>query len=217
MNSRVVNVLFAAIAFVVVLLAGCATTQPVPEMNQPQSSALAIDILVKPPMGIGSHDPERVYFVRIAGTDDLKQQATVRSNYVKGSRAYLFNVRPGTYVAVASMFRTPGLQTGAYMTYFPRNVLEQTRVTVHEGELAFMGQYVLGTSVGLDGADEVQTYYKNVIAPGEASGLLSMAFSGSVHYRGSLLEHKADEQTRRAFLQQAKDDLAGSGWVTFLK
>lgn len=217
MNLQSKNFLFTATAFIVALLTGCATTQPIPEVTQPQSSALAIDVLVKPPMGIGSRDPVQVYFVRIDSADGPMQQSIIRSNYVKDSRAYLLNVRPGTYVAVASLFLTPGLQRGTYITYFPRDVLEHTRVTVREGEIAFMGAYVLGTSVGLDGADEVQTHYKNVISPGQATGVLAMSFTGAVHYRGALLERKADEQTRREFFQKAKDDLAGSGWVTLIK
>ena len=215
MNLQSKSFLFTATTFIAAFLTGCAT-QPIPEVTQPQSSALAIDVLVKPPMGIGSRDPVQVYFVRIEGADGLMQQSIIRSNYVKDSRAYLLNARPGTYVAVASMFLGP-LQRGTYITYFPRDVLEHTRVTVREGEAAFMGAYVLGTSVGLDGADDVQTHYKNVIAPGQATGVLAMSFTGTIHYRGALLERKADEQTRREVLQKAKDDLAGSGWVTLIK
>ncbi len=202
----------SAVVFVLIFLAGCATTQPIPEASQPQSSAIAIDVLVKSPLGISSHDPVQVYFVRIEGADGLMQQSIIRSNYVKDSRAYLLNARPGTYVAVASMFLAPVVQRGTYMTYFPQNVLELSRVIVREGEIAFMGIYVLGTSVGLDGADAVQTHYKNVIAPGQSTGVLSMGFSGAVHYRGALLEHKSGEQGRKEFIQKAKDDLAGSGW-----
>ena len=215
MNLQSRSFLFTATTFIVALLTGCAT-QPVPEVTQPQSSALAIDVLVKPPMGIGSRDPVQVYFVRIEGADGLMQQSIIRSNYVKDSRAYLLNARPGTYMAVASMFLGP-LQRGTFITYFPRDVLGHTRVTVREGEVAFMGAYVLETSVGLDGADEVQTHYKNVIAPGQATGVLAMSFTGAIHYRGALRERNADEQTRREVLQKAKDDLAGSGWVTLIK
>ena len=211
--------LFAASACAVALLAACATTQPNPQATQvqAQASAVAIDVVVKPPMGIGSRDPVQVHFVRIDGADGLLQQTFIRSNHVKGSRAYLLNARPGTYAAVASTFINPGLQSGSYTTYFPRDVVEHTRITVREGEVAFMGAYVLGTSVGLDGADDVQVHYKNVIAPGQATGVLSMAFGGAVHYRGALVERRGDEQGRRDFLQKARDDLAGSGWANLLR
>jgi len=185
--------------------------------SQPQSPVLAIEVRVKPPMGIGSRDPAQVYFVRVDGPDDLLQQSIIRSNYVKGSRAYLLNARPGTYAAVASMFRAPGLQQGTYTTYFPREVVERTRVAVREGEVAYMGAYVLGTSVGLDGADGLQSHYKNVIAPGVSTGTFQMGLSGSVHYKGALVEGQNDESSRGEFLLRAKEDLAGSGWVDRLR
>lgn len=217
MNPRRSVLLSLATAATALLLAACATSTPLPEPSPPQGAALAIDVLVKPPMGIGHRDPVQVIFARVDGADGLMQQTIVRSNHVKGSRAYLLNARPGTYVAVASLFVNPGMATGTYTTYFPRDAVEQTRTTVREGEITFMGAYVLGTSVGLDGADEVQLHYKNVIAPGQGTGVLAMAFGGSVHYRGALLERRADEQAGRAFFQRARDDLAGSGWVGLIR
>lgn len=210
-RQAVASVVFA------LLVSGCATAPPIPELSQPQSPALAIDVLVKPPMGIGSRDPVQVYFVRIDGPDDLLQQSIIRSNYVKGSRAYLLNARPGTYAAVASMFLTPGLQRGTYTTYFPRDVVERTRVAVREGEVAFMGAYVLGTSVGLEGADAMQNHYKNVIAPGAPTGTFQMGLGGSVHYKGALVEGKNDESSRSEFVLRAREDLAGSAWADRIK
>lgn len=201
------SVLFA------VLLSGCATTQPIPELTEPQSPVLAIDVLVKPPMGIGSRGPEQVYFVRIEGADGLLQQSIIRSNYVKDSRAYLLNARPGTYAAVASMFLAPGLQRGTYTTYFPRDVVERTRLPVRGGEVVFMGAYVLETAVGLEGADALQSHYKNVIAPGAPTGTLQMGLRGDVHYKGTLVDHKNDKASRNEFLLRAKEDLAGSAWA----
>lgn len=211
MNLQRKSLRISALALMTVLVAGCATTQPLPDMTQARSSALAIDVLVKPPMGGGGRDPVQVYFARVEGVDGLMQQTIVRSNYVKDSRAYLLNARPGTYVAVASIFVNPGLPT-SFTTYFPRAVVERTRVTVGEGEVASMGACLLGSSVGLDGADDVQTHYKNVIAPGQATGVLAMSFSGAIHYRGNLIECKSNEQGRRDLLQKVKGDLSGSGW-----
>jgi hypothetical protein len=207
--------LAAAPVLFAILLGGCATTQPIPALTQPQM--LAIDILVRPPMGFGGRDPAQVYFVRIEGPDGLQQQSIIRSNYVKGSRAYLVNARPGTYAAVASMFLAPGLQQGTYTTYFPQTVVERTRLQVREGEVAFMGAYVLGTTVGLEGADALQNHYKNVIAPGASTGTLSMGLSGSVHYKGTLIEQRNDQASRDAFLLRAKEDLAGSAWAERLR
>jgi hypothetical protein len=180
---------------------------------QAGDAAMAIDVLIKAPMGIGTREPVQVFFAKVDNADGLMQQTIIRSNFVKGSRAYLLNARPGEYVAVASLFVLPGMGSRTYTTYFPRDAIEQTRVTVRAGELAFMGSWVLGTSVGLDGADTTQTHYKNVIAPGQASGVLAMGFGGGVHYRGALIERRADDAARSTFFQGAKGDLAGSPWA----
>jgi hypothetical protein len=80
-----------------------------------------------------------------------------------------------------------------------------------------MGSYVVDMSVGLQGADEVQTHYKNAIAPGFATGTFLMGYTGDIHYRGSMRERKSDEQARNDFFRNAKDDLAASAWATRIK
>lgn len=169
-------------------------------MSQPQASAIAIDLTLKAPIGVFNNKPAQVYFAKIDNQDGLLQQQVIRSNFVKDGRAYLLNVRPGTYVAVGDFFLPPmQVSKGTYTTYFSKELVEQTKVTVLENDFVFMGSYVVGDSVGLDGADEVQAHYKNILAPGETTGLLGMSFSGAVHYRGTLRERKVDEQTRAEF------------------
>ena len=232
MNFPRMRNLSAAVAFVAVLLSGCATTQPIPEISNPQSAAIAIDVTLTAPIGIFSNKPDQIYFANIDSGDGLLQQQIIRSNYVRDGRAYLLNARPGTYVAVAAFFSRAGVPAGApqpgvsvtvatgrsgYTTYFSKELVEHTKVAVLENNFVFMGSYVVDQSTGLDGADAVQTHYKNVIAPGEATGVLAMAFGGTVHYRGALRERKADEQARTEFFQKAKDDLATSGWAVRIK
>lgn len=211
--------LYVPVAFIAIILGGCATTQPIPELSQPQSAGFGIDVTLKAPIDIFSAEPDQVFFAKIDGQDGLLQQQIIRSNYCKDGRAYLLNARPGTYVAVAAFFLRAPVGTGknSYTTYFSKELVEQTKATVRENDFVFMGTYVVDQSVGLAGADGVQTHYKNVIAPGAiASGFLHI-MSADYHYRGALLEHKSDEQTRNEFFQNAKDDLAGSAWPARIK
>ena len=104
-----------------------------------------------------------------------------------------------------------------YTTYFSKELVEHTKVTVREGDFGFMGSYVVNMSVGLQGADEVQTHYKNAIAPGSATGTFLMGYAGDIHYRGTMLERRSDEQARNDFFRNAKDDLADSAWATRIK
>lgn len=217
MNLPSRNNLFTTVV-IAALLSGCATTQPIPEMSQPQSAALAIDVTLKAPLGFSSNKPDQIFFAKIDNEDGLLQQQIIRSNYVKDGRAYLLNARPGTYVAVGALFVQPmQVSRGVYRTYFSKELADQSKVTVRENDFIFMGSYVVGDSVGFDGADPVQVHYKNVIAPGEATGLLAMGLGGNVHYRGTLRERRNDEQARNEFIQKAKEDLAGSGWAARIR
>jgi hypothetical protein len=231
MNLLNIKRLYAPIAFIGIILGGCATTQPIPELSQPQSAGFGIDVTLKAPIGIFTNKPDQIYFARIDGEDGLLQQQIVRSNYVKDGRAYLLNARPGTYVAVAAFFaRTmmsgpppPGFsitlgggKTG-YTTYFQKEFVEHTKVAVRENDFVFMGSYVVDQSVGLDGADAVQAHYKNVIAPGATTSIFGMALGGDAHYRGTMAERKSDDQARNDFFRNAKDDLSGSAWAARIK
>jgi hypothetical protein len=232
MNLPNTKLPFVATVVIAALLTGCATTQPIPEITQPQSAAIAIDMTLKAPIGIFSSKPDQIYFVKTDSGDGLLQQQIIRSNYAKDGRAYLLNARPGTYVAVAAFFSRTGVPAGpaspgvsvtvatgrsGYTTYFSKELVKHTEVTVRENDFVFMGSFVVDQSAGLDGADEVQVHYKNVIAPGETTSLLGMAFGGSSHYRGVMSERNVDERTRTEFIQKAKDDLAGSGWAARVK
>jgi hypothetical protein len=207
-----------------ILLSGCVTPQSIPEMSRPQSSGLGIEIRVD---GAAAN---QVYFVRIDNEDGLLQQQIFNSNYVKDGlnadgtpgtppRAYFLNAPPGTYVAVAG-FRIKGAIGGTFQFtyYFEKKLVELTKVTVRENEFVFMGSYEVGESghFGFDrfaGADQIQTHYKNIIAPEATTNAAFMFFQRNNHLLGTLREHKNDEVSRNEFFLRAKEDLAGTKWT----
>ena len=179
-------------------LSGCATQYVIPEVSRPQSSGIGIKI------NVGAL--RQVYFARIDDEDGLLQRGVYISNYISDDRAYFLNARPGTYVAVG-VLRLAG-QNARHTTYFSKEFVEFTKVTVRENEFVYMGSYVVDTSSGLDGADGLQSHYRNVI------GLNS---STSFHARGTLSKRRNDETSRNEFLLRAKEDFAGSAWAERLK
>lgn len=232
MNVLNVLRLFAGSIVIAITVGGCATPQPIPDLSQPQSSGLGIDVTLRAPVGIFSNSPTQIYFAKTDGEGGILQQSIIRSNYVKDGRAYLLNAQPGTYVAVAAFFSrgpvpaaplSPGVSVSvgmgrtSYTTYFSKELIEQTRVVLGANDFVFMGSYVVGQSVGLAGADAVQTHYQNVIAPDATTGGLLHLMGGDYHYRGTLIDRKSDEHTRNEFVRNAKEDLAGSGWTARLK
>ena len=214
--------LHGPVVFVAIILGGCAAPQPIPEMSQPQSAGFGIEIALKLPVGIFGAQPDEVFFARIDNKDGLLQQQGFRSNYSKDGRAYFLNAPPGTYAAVGAFFSRQSQAFGmppktGYTTYFSKELVNHSKITVREGDFGFMGSYVVSMSVGLEGADEVQAHYKNAIAPGAATGTFLMGYTGDVHYRGMMAERRSDEQSRKDFFQNARDDLAGSAWATRIK
>lgn len=221
------------------ILSGCAT--PPPMLASQQSSGIGISIETCPPIGFFNQDAGSVFFVKVDKEHGLIQSHIYPSNYANNGRIYLLNVEPGEYAAIAS-FRHQSAMTHSsspipiksgskfsismnadfeassnYSTYFPKELVEATKVQVCPGEFAFMGTYVVDQSLGMDGSDEIQLYYANFLAPNAAKGGMNQLFSGDYHYRGSIKESKYDDDARKEFLEYARADLKEGGWSSIIK
>jgi hypothetical protein len=220
-----------AILFVL-LVTGCAS-MPVPRMEDPQASAIGIQVETQAPVGIFSNKPDRIFFVRIDGEGNIEQNQVVPSNFAKDGRIYLLNAKPGEYAAVAA-FRSqagspfapapqPGVSVSVsvgktgYTTYFSKELIEATKVDAGRGEVAFMGSYVVKQSVGLKDAEAIQNHYAELLAPGSSKSGFGHLLSGDYHYRGAVNEVKRDNDAKTEFLRKAKGDLAEGGWGQIFK
>ena len=206
------NALIAA-----VLLCGCANSQ-LPVMSEPHASVVAIDMTLRSQPDDARNKPDSVYFAKIDGNDSLLQGQIILANYVRDSRAYLLNAAPGTYVAVAVYFNPRGLVTSMEsITYLSKELVERSKTSVRESELAFMGSFEV-TQVGwLDQADEVQVHYRNALSPKEPPAFIAEYLSKLTSYRGLPGASRVEENARENFLQSAKKDLAGSAWSALLR
>lgn len=216
----------------VLLVVGCAS-MPVPRLEDPQTSAIGIEVETQAPVGIFRNKPDRIFFVRIDGEGDITQNQIIPSNFARDGRIYLLNAKPGKYAAVAA-FRSqagapfaPAPQSGVsvsvsvgktgYTTYFAKELIEATKVDVGRGEVVFMGSYVVRQSVGLRDAEPIQNHYAELLAPGSSKSGIGHLLSGDYHYRGAVNEVKRDSDARTEFLRKAKDDLAEGGWGQIFK
>ena len=92
-----------------------------------------------------------VYFVRV---DDLRPDPIPTNAYApiwsqgaleclgQPRYVYLFNVQPGRYAPVAVSFGK-----GIVNAYLPQQAIERLTVTVGEGEVVFVGDIDVGTSI----------------------------------------------------------------------
>ena len=92
-----------------------------------------------------------------------------------------------------------------YATFFPKDVIELTRVNIGSGQMACAGSYTLSTSV-FGKRDPVQHHYETV-----------MKWSAGVSWRGTLHEAKNDDNTKSECIRRAKEDLVEGGWHAVIK
>lgn len=215
-------------------LVGCATLtpMPVPKLEQPESSAVGIAVKTRAPLGWPTKEAQSVIFVKLDGDGGIRQPSIIRSNYAKDGRVYLLNIAPGDYAAIAAFYAQspipsapaqPGVSVSfsvgktGYTTYFPKELIEQTRISVGKGQVVFAGSYVVSTSVDLKEADPIQLHYAEVVAPGVPKSGFGYMMSGDYHYRGSIHESRHDDDAERVFFMKAREDLAEGGWSALIK
>ncbi len=227
------NVRLAMLAISVSLsFFGCATFKQVPRMKERNSSGVGLSVKLRGPAHFPTYKARSVYFAKV---DDIniKKDAVYESNFSKDGRVYLLNASPGEYVAVAasySMLLSPDL----YITYFPKELVNLTRVRVDDGAFVYAGNYHVAMNVGIceEKADEIQIYYAEKFAPGQPKcGMVKMlthelntrsiVFIGShaysfdatkYHYRGALLKADHESSDKVEFMRKAQEDLSGGGW-----
>ncbi len=215
----------------VVVLFGCAGTLPPAKPLDSERAAIGIAVKTRGPVKLfGSSKVDAVYFIKLdeldstaAASYQVQSNQIMQSNYSKGGQMYLLNAVPGRYAVVAvfdsksypSTLSAP--REVEYTTFFSKDLIKLTEVTVTPRSIVFMGDYVVDQSLGLKEADEAQSYYFNLIVPGGSSGLLGMAFSGKNYYKGSLHEHKRDPQTEMNFFIKAQEHLQEAGWANLIQ
>ena len=156
-----------SLAALVLALAAC-TSPPVPQMSRQNGSLIAIEVTLKPVLGDTRGKPAMVYLAKIDGYGNLAQPHYVATNFAKDGRTYLLDAEPGTYVAFAAYLNPPMLVTTAdSVTYFSRDLVERIRVTVAEGQFAFMGSLEVAQQPWSAAADDLQVHYRELLAPKE--------------------------------------------------
>ena len=191
------------------------TTQIIPTPVDSKSSGVGITLKFK-----NGSAPYNVHFVRLEETGTYAGEV-IMSNFQIGSRFYLLNASPGKYSAVAAYDQKAKYSGGyyQYLTFFSENLIKLSEVTVNSGEFAYMGECILKQSIGLGGkADEAQKHFSSIIKGYRKKALFKVVdiFYGNYTFRGEAEEFNNDEETKKAFITQAKEDLKESYWSTLI-
>ena len=216
------------------LLHGCAS-QPLPAPQTAQGTALGMQMKVRL-YGVTSYRVDALYFLRdCSDADRACDAALITSSYATEGRVYLLNAEPGSYRAVAAMFRS-GLagDPSLYFVYFPQALVEATRVSLQPGRFAYAGSYLLDASRGVcpETADTDQLRYAEMLeagtpkcgfwkpllhtlATGDYIFLAGTAYpvgTQTFHHRGSDFQRFGDPAAAAAFGEAARSDLGAAGW-----
>ena len=197
------------ISALLLTLTSCATNK-VPVNDSKTPSVAGVHIQIKAPVGIFSNDADAVFFVRLDSDGEPSKDSFIRSSFSNDGRVYLLNALPGEYAIVGTFF----YNYGRFTSYLSKGSIEKSKFKVREGGFTFIGDLVIDTSVGLDGADTMQIIYSNLISPGGAgAGYLS----GDHHYKGEIIEFNNNIALKNQFIEKAKKDLGGGGWDSILR
>ena len=229
-NRRVSRLVLRALGCALPLGVLACSAPPPPPLTD-HSSVVAVRVAISEAFGLVETDSEQVYFVRMDESGKFSEDQVIPSNYATGGYVFLMNAEPGTYAAVAASKEVssplnsgaptqPGLSVGVQLflvtdalTYLPDAVVSHTIVRVDPGTTAFMGDFVLDQSSGLEGADEIQRHYFNLLQPGqEGNSAFTQFFSGAVGYRGQLKEESRGAEAVSRFMQRAGSRVDEAGW-----
>ena len=218
-------------------LPGCQSTLSSVVTISSKTSILAVDVRFPVPLG---RDPDLVEVFLVRGpvhASMTELPELVSATFVKGSRAYLLDPAPGTYslVAVSSAVAAPlrrspvagGITnttlpgTIANATIFPASLVRQTRTSVGQGSVGFMGVVTVRPGERINASavfqDALQERLAQRIRPDAAarSGLAGwLTRAWLVDLEGTTV---ADGETELLdFLEAARADLAPSSWASVI-
>lgn len=232
------------------LVLSCASTIRPPGPADSRAAGLGIGLEMKRKLGPITTErnlPGVVLFVRLEEGEDLddltSKETLIPSTLVDGEHAYLLNVKPGTYVAVAAIYTEDneplnvpvasaqvssnvsvgfsmdlfGGQT-TYRNYFSREMITQTQTTVAPGTMAFMGHYVAIQSFRFGEAEDVQKHFLHVLegADVDRTGFFDDLASSGFAHRLSASKVEKDSRATVKFCKQAKKHLKKTPWVPMI-
>ncbi|MCB1159184.1 MAG: hypothetical protein H7A25_10885 [Leptospiraceae bacterium] len=224
------------------LLMSCATPPPPVKVGK-ELGAGAISVSLYAPLALGGgKSPSIVYFLKVNDPSKLLESTeVVASNYSANDRQYLFNAKPGKYVAVAAFYSVQAMGPSSsssssvgksgtvtvsvtpgptdYITFFSEEVAKSTLIDVEVNKITFAGNLSVDMSLKLENADALQKHISNLIKPGALESSVGMSMlKGSYNYVGSLKSISNDDNAKKAFKEAASQkELKESGWLEDLK
>jgi hypothetical protein len=220
-NTNLTRVFLVSLLLICI---SCGTRWPVelaPELTPDgvEKSIVAIKV-EKPELFSGSTTASSIYFVRLEGDGQYRQERVYEPNYESDGYSYLVNVSPGKYAAIGAVVYTqPNGPTGPISSSywcFPESMIDETIITVEPSEVAFMGEFEVSGDLQFDDADETQKHYANLFRGGAPQNAVTKRFR---NWGNKIIaEYRKDqsEMATQRFLQSSQL-LADVGWHSLMR
>lgn len=189
------------------LAAACGTTPP-PSPESEERAAVAIAVRTMYPTDARWGHPRVVYFVRLEGEGDPSFAPEVlKSNHYADGIAYLVNVPPGYYAAVASTEDRDGRER---TTYFPAKMIKESLTKAGPGTVVLLGSFEVDQVRIGSTADAAQKHYRPLVEPDRSkANVITKLFAQNRYFNGRAYKARSDRADRAA---QMRRHLADSGW-----
>ena len=210
--GKVRNIFFVSALFGLV---GCATLPP-PKPLDPQRAIIGIAVKTRAPLRIVVDKADQVYFIKIHEAGDLyTRESFIRSTFGKDGQVYFLNAKPGRYAAVACYKRKPLINFQA-LSFFSKELIRLTEVTVDPGTIVFAGEYVVDQAMGVIEGDDAQVHYAQLSAPGLDLKRRFIGPFGEYYYSCALHKECRDKQAEIRFMTNALEHLKDTGWTNII-
>ncbi len=152
-----------------------------------------------------------VYFVRLDEKDaDNLGNKIVQSNYVRGDYAYIINVQPGKYAAIASYFTHNDI---CHNTFYDAAIINSTVIEVGPNQVVFAGQLFIN--------NKMKTLYRNIEVDGDKAQLyyynmLKKSMTG-YFYRGTFNTAGRSKEFESEFLNKTKEYFKNTEWDSLIE
>jgi hypothetical protein len=231
------------VAALVLLLSSCQSVPPKEIPVSPDSSVLGVGVAFPVPL---SRDPvlTGVVFLKEPRHGQLEEATDlIPASWIKGSRAYLLNAEPGTYlvVAVFSAVSLPSTSTSASLgggvtgsvstggavgqtVILPAAMIQRTRTVIGPSRVEFAGALQIGyqssdrINASTEFEDELQRWIAELVRPGvtSKSGLAGQ-FTRTWMANPTLSSTSNEAGDRESFLDDALADFGNSPWVEVIR
>lgn len=185
-------------------MAACQSVELTPP-EKPAASLLSVRVYISSATDGSAHVAlNRVYFARLpeGSNDPLAGREYEKTNYKRGPRGYVANIKPGRYAAVCVVALVEGKEQ---FIYLEDKIVRASIIDVGPGQVIDMGTVRGNRDVSWSQADATQVHFrKRILHQPKSANQLQKMFPKALAMRGSYgrFDRDGDSTALRAWVSK---------------